>query len=181
MVGAHDRENLRAVVGIDKQLWIVRTDEVVPASDVNLLEFWNDVSILETTIEDGNHHTLSQESSLVELVALQTVYLLGSGAVYFCGTAVVGFETLVIVDARVRDDGVGREPYQPAGFYAGQLADAVDECRVLCAHQDGVLPTALAYNADTLTAYHADIMRRYGQVGRVEGKALAPTSLDGAS
>ena len=55
-VGAHDGQYLRTMIGLREQ---GRTDKVAPASDVNLLQFRNDIGILESTINDGYHHAFT--------------------------------------------------------------------------------------------------------------------------
>ena len=95
------------MISIGKKLWVVRTDKVTPASDVNLLQFRNDIGILESTINDGYHHAFTLKACLVQLVALEIVYLVGCGTIDFVSYAVVGFKSFMIIDAGVRSDRIG--------------------------------------------------------------------------
>ena len=181
-VDGHCRQHLRTVVDTVEQVGCLRIDEVATAANVHTLEGGNLVHVLESSVDDGNHHPFAAQTDAVQPLTLHRRNLPRSRAIDIAGRAVTFLELLVHLHLqRPCGHRVGRLPHQPAPFDAGQLAEAVNLRRVLDAHQHGVLPTALADDADILVFDEADIAATDGQIGGVHRQPLSSAPFHAAS
>ena len=103
----------------------------MPATDVDVLEGGNAVGILEASVEDGYHHSLTSKVMLMQLVTLKGLDLLESFAVDLMLHSVMLLEAVMIpASRRVRSCRVRREPYQFVVFDAGHMVKLVNGCGV---------------------------------------------------
>ena len=181
-VDGHCRQHLRPVVDAVEQVGRLGIDEVAAAADVHTLEGGNLVHVLESSVNHGNHHPFAAQGDVVQPFAFHRLNLVASRAIDVAGHAVTFLETFVHLHLqRPCGHRVGRLPYQSAFLDAGQLAEAVNLRRVLDAHQHGVLPTALANDADVFAFDEAHIPATDGQVGRVHCQPLSSATFHAAS
>ena len=84
------------MIGLSINAGRLRIHEVPCAANVDTMEGGNGVHVLETTVDDGNHHALTTHTDVVEALTLYGFDLCRCSAITLTGNAVALFEMFVV-------------------------------------------------------------------------------------
>ena len=96
------------------------------SADVHTLEGGNLVYILESSVDDGNHHGLAPQAYVVQTLSLQGGNLVEGLSIELAMHTVARLELIVILGLEgCGTDGVGRLPHQLCGTHTRQLCQSL--------------------------------------------------------
>ena len=158
---SHDGEDLRTVIGLLVEMLTVGIDEILGPHDIGSLEGWDDVAVLETTVEDGDGDAFSHESDVMQSLPSEHLNLFFAIAIGGCLHTVPRVETVVGTGFDEAVDAVGGYPYQFRFSDTLEGVETTEERGVVRTNEYRIVPSAGSDDGPlhrTTTTLPADIL-----------------------